>query len=115
MVNKEPKSFIDRQVVGQITKELKAEKSELLLKGDSKSLDRVTELDKARRLITEGAWTIRRENRFLNYLNKCSAGKSGTLSAQQEKVRQCSLEWAKKTEEEKAKFGGSRLVTIDHS
>jgi len=112
---KRPRSFLSPWVVEELERFIKKRVATLLKSGDPDSVAHAVELMNALRIIKRGAWKVRRENRYVNFLRECLLGKGGSLKDTQEAMKECARIWKSMPEEKKREYGGKDVAVYDYS
>jgi len=72
------------------------------------------ELQRAKKLLKRGCWSIRKANPFLDHMRSCLKGKGGTLKATQQAMKECSEKWRKLPPEKKKRVPEDALAIYDY-
>lgn len=96
-----PDSLLSERVKQVLLEAIRREEEKALEIGDDEYL---VELQKAKKLVNKGCWTIRRDNPYLHFMRQCLIGQGGTLEDTQEAMRRCAEKWRNLTEEERERY-----------
>lgn len=75
------------------------------------------ELQRAKKLIEHGCWSIRKDNPYLYFMSECLAGKGGTLEQTQKAMKECALKWRQLPPEKRKEYEvkAKGLAVYDYS
>jgi len=62
------------------------------------------ELQRAKKLVQKGCWSLRKANPFLEHMSECLKGQGGNLEATQKTMQACSLKWNKLPPKKKREY-----------
>ncbi len=96
-----PESLLSPQARQILTEVINAKVERALEEGNYAL---ASELQRAKKLVERGCWSIRNDNPYLYFMAQCLLGKGGTLKDTQEAMKKCGEEWKKLPENEKAKY-----------
>jgi len=94
-----PDSLLTPRVRKVLLDTLRSELDKAVETGDDAYM---VELQKARKLVNKGCWTVRTANPYIEFMQHCMLGKSnGTLESTQQAMKQCAEEWRNLPEDQK--------------
>ncbi len=105
-------SILDPKVKKQLLQFIKEETQKALGKKD---MNHVSNLQKAKRLITREAVKIRKSNPYVTFMAECMKGKGGTREDTHKAMKKCSLDWNKLSEKERKKWKLGDFDVYDYS
>lgn len=73
-----------------------------------------SELQRAKKLINKGCWSIRAYNPFIGYMEECLLGQKGDLKTTQEAMKHCSEKWSELSDAEKLKYKTQKNDVYDY-
>lgn len=96
-----PESMLPKKIQ-EILEEALNKKLDEAIKGDN--MDEAAELQRAKKLIHRGCWTVRNDNPYLYFMEQCLLNKGGTLKDTQETMRKCAENWKQLPTEKRREF-----------
>lgn len=96
-----PESMLSAKVQQVLIQVINSQTEKALKQGDNAL---AMELQRAKKLLKKGCWTVRKSNPFIYFLSDCLKGKGGNLKATQEAMQKCSIDWKKLSEQKKREY-----------
>ena len=93
MLSERTKSFLAGVIDGELKRAL-----------ESGDYAYAVELQRAKKLLERGCWSMRKDNPYLYFMEECLKGKGGSLESTQTAMRECALKWKELPPEKRREY-----------
>ena len=100
-LQQKPQSLLSAAVKQVLLETIEKESKRALEQGETAYL---IDLQNAKKLLQRGAWSVRKDNPYLYFMQECLLGKGGTLEETQKAMRECAEKWRELTTEKKVEY-----------
>lgn len=104
-----PESMLPKRVQQLLEETLNKALDEAIKTDD---MAQATDLQRAKKLVHRGCYTIRKENPYIGFMGECLLEKGGTLEDTQKAMKECAEKWSQLPEDKKK--GKEGLAAYDY-